>query len=291
MGAELAQLDVLGVVAPGIFRRLAELKERLRPLVGDVNFVMPGSVQALQEAVADSCDRYEALIVAGGDGTINRVVNAMDLERQKLIVLPAGRGNDFVRTLGLPRRLDAALRRLPELSFQRVDAAMAGSIRYVNSAGIGLDAEVLERMQHLRGRYRRSYVLAFMLSLPRLRPLGMSCDFFPRASSGRCWWVVIMNGRWIGGGIPIAPRASLQDGKLDGLAVTAGGRWGLAMKSLQVLRQRHLRMREVEFAQEESFDIEALNAPLPLAIDGELYLWNESRLRFRGLPRALTVLC
>lgn len=291
MSGELAQLDVLGIAAPKIRGRLAELQERLLPLVHSLQLICPKSVDALRLAVAQSADRQQALCVAGGDGTINQVVNAMDLDRQKLIVLPVGRGNDFVRALGLPLALDRAVQRLPQLTFRRVDVGLVGDIRFVNSAGIGLDAAVLEVMARQHGLLRRNYLLAFVFSITRLRPLGVKCGLFPRASGGRCWWLLAMNGRWIGGGIPIAPVAGIQDGKLDVIAVTAGSRWTLMRKLAQVLARRHLVQREVEFLQRGSFDVEGLSPPLLLAVDGELYPWHESRLSFRTLPGALTVLC
>ncbi|OPX23242.1 MAG: hypothetical protein B1H03_02315 [Planctomycetales bacterium 4484_113] len=291
MSDELAQLEVLAIAAPSASGALPALQERLRPLVERLDLISPRSVEALQEAVARSAGTYGALCVLGGDGTINRVVNAMDLPRQKLIILPTGRGNDFARMLRLPLKLKPALARLPHLSFREVDVGMAGSIRFVNSAGLGLDAEVLRLMERSRGLCRRNYLFAFILTLARLRPLKLSCDLFPRASSGRCWWVVAMNGRWIGGGIPIAPQASLQDGKLDALAVTAGGRWTMMLKLLPVLRQQHLQSPEVEFAQRSSFEVGELEAPFALEVDGELYSCQQSRLSFHSLPAALTILC
>lgn len=258
--------------------------------VRSLQFVLPASVEALRETIASAVGRYQGVCVVGGDGTINRAVNAMDLAQQKLIVLPAGRGNDFLRSLGLPRNLHRALRRLPQLSFREIDIAQAGHIRYVNSAGIGLDAQVLERMERMRAPFRHSYLLAFILSVGSLRSLKMQCQDFPRASNGPCWWLLAMNGRLIGGGIPVAPKASLTDGKIDGMAITVQSRWAMLAKLLPVLRQVHMHLPEIEYVQKDSLTVEDLAAPLPLAVDGELYTWAESRLTFRAMPRALKVL-
>jgi YegS/Rv2252/BmrU family lipid kinase len=167
------------------------------------------------------------VIAAGGDGTVNEVLNGMadvpdGFERAKLGLIPIGTVNVFARELGCPMDLGRSLSVIERGRVCRMDLATAswedGSRRvarhFVQLAGVGLDARAIElvslRLKQWAGP------LAYVWSM--LRVLQQRHITFSVAVAGREFRGVLLllgNGRYYGGPFPVFPAASLQDGRLD----------------------------------------------------------------------------
>ncbi len=286
----IASLRVLLLPSPANFKGADAVKGHLKKVYPTIQVTFPSSVTHLADTVRNSVDRFQILLVFGGDGTINRVINAMDIKSQRLAILPGGRGNDLARALGLPNSVEECLVNFTELKPKRIDLGMAGNLRFHNSAGFGIDATVLRCMKRFSGIWRRNYTLSFLRALPSLKPMRITCDEFQTMNSQPCWWFSVMNSKFIGGGTPVAPRALIDDGKLDVMAVSTGSKFRLLTRLPLVLAGRHLGLEEVEFVQAQEIRVDNLSAPLEIALDGELYEWREPRMEFSVLPGALTVL-
>jgi diacylglycerol kinase family enzyme len=123
----------------------------------------------------------DVVIVFGGDGAINEVVNGLMDRRDSsagppapvpaLAVIPGGGGNVFARALGLPASPDAAIRRVRELltagSYRMIGLALAGDRYFTFSAGLGFDAEVVHDVEQQRARGRRESQALFMRTIVR----------------------------------------------------------------------------------------------------------------------------
>ena len=182
----------------------------------------PGEAQELAaRAAAGGCDR---LVVVGGDGTIQEVVNGV-LEsdaRPSIGIVPVGSGNDLARSLGLPADPAEAWTVAIGRGIRRIDAATAtngeGRRRWFASAGgIGFDAQVAAAMSTRRGWQsgRAGYLLTTLTELRRFdnRTLRLVLDGEPLEV--RALLVAIANGPYYGGGMRIAPDAAPDDGWLD----------------------------------------------------------------------------
>lgn len=264
---------------------------RLGRFLGELTVVLPRNVEHLHDVVAASGDKYPLVLVIGGDGTVNQVVQHLNLQTQVLIVLPAGTGNDLARGLGLPRSMSTYLRDLPDFEEREIDVWRINGRRFVNSAGFGLDAQVLTTMASSRGILARNYVLAFVATLPRLRVFHIRAEEDGKTLvDGDVWWFVAMNSPFIGGGIPIAPNAKLDDGKLDIVAIHACSRWELVLKLPKVLAGRHLSDSRVSVHQAGYFTVESKDQLDAVEGDGEL-LASESKRSELAHAGRLRVLC
>ena len=269
--ARFADQRCLGIVSPSVPSLSDACLGRLGDFFGELTVVLPRRVEHLHEVVALSGDAYPLILVIGGDGTVNQVVQHLDIESQTLAVLPSGTGNDLARGLGLPRRMSSYLQALPGFAVREIDVWRVNGRRFVNSAGFGLDAQVLTTMKSARGRLARNYVLAFIATLPRLRVLRIRAEGDGAALvDGDAWWLVAMNSPFVGGGIRIAPKARLDDGKLDIVAIHACPRWELALKLPKVLAGKHLNDRRVSFHQAECLKVESPDRIAAVEADGEL---------------------
>ena len=289
--ARFAGQPCLGIVSPSVPSVSDAYVNRLEGILGELTVVLPRSVEHLHEVVARSGDEYPLVLVIGGDGTISQVVQRLDLESQVLVILPSGTGNDLARGLSLPRRMNSYLQALPNFTVREIDVWRINGRRFVNSAGFGLDAQVLTTMASSRGILARNYVLAFVATLPRLRAFHIRAEGDAGAlTDGDVWWFVAMNSPFIGGGIPIAPNAKLDDGKLDIVAIHACSRWELALKLPKVLAGRHLKDSRVSFHQAGRLTVESLGQLAAVEGDGELLTLESKRSELTHAGR-LKVLC
>lgn len=223
------------------------------------------------------------LLVAGGDGSLHDVVNGLlrasgpaDTAAPVPVVvpLPLGTGNDWARALGLPREpaaLAAIIARGATVLHDvgRIDLLdTAGNARvsswFINVAGAGFDAHVIERMP-ARTPSRLAYLLGALRELARYRPPlfriavepAPGGDAVPAASADRKLLTFVANGRYCGNGMHVAPAARLDDGRFDVVTIDALGWWAALPRLARLYTGRLLDDRAVRHQHAASVRIDA----------------------------------
>lgn len=214
----------------------------------------------------------------GGDGTAHVIVNALLRHVWEtppgLAVLPAGSGSDFIRTFGLPRSLEGAAEHLVTPDWYESDVMLVSGgfgARYalnVVEAGVGAAAvTTAAKMPNWLGS--RRYSLGFWLALPRFRPADVEVSVDDRkTASGQAIAVIVANGQFFGGGMNIAPRASVADGEVD-VQMFSGPRRNAITVMPRVVRGMHLHHKNVRRMTGQSVRLE-VPAGWPIEADGEL---------------------
>ena len=229
-----------------------------------------------QELVRAGLDGdYDALALAGGDGTVALALNAAaGLNRMPWAILPTGSGNDFAKDLGLIG-VSQAFDVLNSGSLQAVDSAIASwgdrQQRYCCVASVGLD-ELALRMIHA-SRWPRSKALNIVASLRALwhyRPRAVRVTWPEGVFEGEIMFVAVTNTRGYGGGFLVSPQACLQDGLLDLCIVRRTGRLRLLTQFPRILRGTLGVMPEVIQAQCSWVRIDGVEEELPVTLDGDL---------------------
>ena len=257
----------------------------------------PGDARPLaMQAVADG---YEIVVAAGGDGTINEVVNGIGRSGVALGVVPLGTANVFARELGIPLDFAGAWAVIERGRTRVIDLPLArfgGAERYfVQLAGVGLDAAVVRAASW--GLKKRigplSYIWAGLKTVSRehaLVEVGLE-NATPRA---RGMAVLIGNGRFYGGPFKLFPEAKLDDGRLDVCVFENVGHLNVLRYAQAALRGAHTRLRDVQYFQADQFvcrvaspDSDAGAAAVPFELDGEDV--GQAPVRFSVLPHALRV--
>jgi YegS/Rv2252/BmrU family lipid kinase len=241
------------------------------------------------EGVAAGATQFVAV---GGDGTAHLVLNAL-METAwprppTLAILPAGSGSDFIRTFALPDSMEAMAPRLRSDDTYRCDIFMIeGSFgrRYVlNAANAGVAAasvEVAERLPRRLGGTR--YAAGFWLKLARFGSVEIDLAADGRRFVGKAITVVIANGQFFGGGMNIAPRAALMDGKLD-VQVFVGPRRRAFAVMPRIRRGTHLGMAGVRRFEAAEFQLD-VPEDWPVEADGEVL--GSGPICGRVLPAAI----
>jgi len=204
---------------PDAGRRRAELASAVLAAAGVAAEVhVTGASGHAFELARSAVQRGAAVVFAwGGDGTVNEVGRALAFGPAALAVVPAGSGNGLARELGVPRDPAAALRAGLGPAERLIDAGELGDRLFFNVAGIGFDARVAARF-NVRSQGRRGPLPYFLIGIQevfRYRPEEYRLSVDGEPSCCRALLLVCANSRRYGGDVVIAPRARLDDGRLE----------------------------------------------------------------------------
>ena len=234
---------------------------------------------------------YSAVVAAGGDGTLNEVVNGLLGSDVPLGVVPIGTGNDFCKVLDLkPGRLDEAVRRLAAGTARPVDVGVANGRAFINGLGCGLEAQTTVESQRLtRLRGFAVYAVALLLALRRYRSPNMRVRLDGETVEYRMLAVSAGNGRCVGGGFWITPAAEIDDGRLDICLIRDMPLPDIARHLPKLLNGSHVGIPQVRMARVQDLVIES-DAPVPAHVDGELLGTDLTRIEVTILPGAMRLI-
>jgi diacylglycerol kinase (ATP) len=238
--------------------------------------------QVARDAVANG---HRLVVAVGGDGHAAAVGQGLIGSAAALAVLPAGSANDYARTIRMPvGNVRAAVDAIRERRIEAVDTIRVstgtGERHFLNVVGTGFDAAVAgreEKIPVLRGAGR--YVLALIAELPRFNAATITLDVDGATREMRAMMVAIANGTTYGGGMRVAPAATLTSGRLEVCIVGDLSKPEFLRAFPRVFRGTHVTHPAVTMLSGNEVRI-AADRPLRLIGDGE---W------FGELPATVTV--
>lgn len=234
----------------------------------------------------------ELIVAAGGDGTLNGVINGVadKADAARVGLIPLGTGNDFARTLGIPTDLEAAIEVVRGGETRAIDLVRVTSdeVRYfVNVSAGGFSGLVNEKLtpEMKKAWGPLAYLRSAAAALPELRAYQTTIAFDNTESLMLDLYnVVVANGRYVAGGTLIAPEASIDDGMLDIILIQKRSAPELALLAASVALGTHLSNEAVVFRRAAKLTVNS-KPGMWFNVDGEL-VGNEPA-RFEILPRAL----
>jgi diacylglycerol kinase (ATP) len=237
--------------------------------------------------VRDAIAAGEELIVAvGGDGTVNEVVNGFCDAKgtpsdaaTRLAVIERGTGCDFIRTYGIPKRTRDAVALIAGGTTRRIDLGRArftsynGSEElrmYANAASCGMTGDVAARANRTSKRLggTASFLYATAAAFTQWRNVSFEVDLDGERQVLVANNVICANGRYLGGGMKLAPDAAQDDGLLDVLVIGDVGKVDLALNVGRLYRGTIARHPKVA-AMRAARVVCTPERPLPVEIDGE----------------------
>lgn len=288
---------ILNPLAGGGDASRARLREAVDRLTGAEvrETVATGEARTLAaQAVAEG---FERVVSAGGDGTLNEVLQGLAprFDRVELGLVPVGTGNDLARTLGIPDDPVEALEILEAGAVRRLDVARfagaAGERWFLNVSAGGFSGEVDEHLEpEVKATWGPlSYVRTAFDALADLEPYATEVTVEPgsdRAESIRLSTVnlVVANGRYVAGGLQVAPEALPDDGLLDLVAIRSAPVGRLSLMAARMLVGQHLEHELVVHRRAASFSV-ASAPPMTFNTDGEPA--GPGPARFEVVPRAV----
>jgi len=258
-----------------------------------------GRGHALDIAARAVKEGYDHIVAVGGDGTIHEVANGVLSTTTDgsvtLGVISTGTGNDFIKTVGIPKDYREACGVILGSTRRVIDVGLVEftgkngqreSRFFVNGAGVGFDAEVADGSKRVP-RFMGStvpFVLALIKIFPFYRNKDMKLDVDGLVSNKRLLSLVVSNGSFFGGGMRIAPFASLNDGRLDVVALGDVGKLELLRVFPRVYKGTHVTHKKVSVEKARVVKVDCAK-PILLQADGEILGYGPVAIQV--IPQAL----
>jgi lipid kinase YegS len=229
---------------------------------------------AVRFARAAARARVDLIIAAGGDGTINEVVNGIvraGAPHPRLAVIPLGTANDFAKGLAIPPDVKAAMSIAVHGQPVPVDIAVVNRRCFINVSTGGFGPDITEESSTKLKRYfgKLAYLFTAVRKLTQLEPFHARFQADGRiVYEGPFFFFAVGNARQTGGGTPVTPHADFADAQLD-LALFTGQKRRDFLKLLPDLRAgRHMEEEEVLYLRASDLRVEALD-DFAVNADGE----------------------
>ncbi|CAN5730147.1 hypothetical protein BH10ACT1_BH10ACT1_40100 [soil metagenome] len=260
----------------------------------EVAVVAPDRIQATMREVWDGDGRPDAVVIAGGDGTVNCAAGAAAGTDLVIGVLPLGTFNHFAKDLGLPTDLAGAAAALAAGEVRSVDVAEVNDRVFVNNSALGVYPEMVAIRDEIRDERGWGKVRAVPLAIYRtlrdfpLHRLDLTGPGYERRRV-RTPFVFVGNGLFDNEAGGLVVRESLDDGELGVSVARVVSRWGLVRMAARALIAGTSQARDLDTAQVSDLTIDTRAKRLRVALDGEV-AWMSLPLRYRCRPGALQVL-
>lgn len=225
----------------------------------------------ISEALEDIDEEYYYILVAGGDGTVDSLVNAMKSKNIDLPIgiLPVGTANDFAKFLDIPSDVGAACKKILDSSPKPVDIGKINDKYFINVASTGLFTDVSqktdENLKNMIGKL--AYYLKGFEQLPNFRKLKVKISSKELEYDGHMYLMLVFNGQ-TAGNFKLATRADVMDGYLDVIIFKAVSIKDLIPLFIRVIRGEHLDDPKVIYYKTKEVTIET-EEDIVTDIDGE----------------------
>ena len=233
-------------------------------------------------------DGSEGVIAVGGDGTLFRVVNGLAHSDTPLIFAACGTGNDFVRSLKLPKDPIEALKCQLDTPVSRIDIGKVNDTYFLNVSGTGFDVEVLRQTEKFKSKYTGlgAYLRGLFAAIKHFKPMTamVSIDGAPEE---RLDFTILSNGngRYFGGGMKAVPQAEVNDGLFDLVAVRPVKKSTIFMLVFIFVAGLHVKVGLGKLYRCKRFTLRRPDTTIN--IDGELY--NMDKAEYEIQEKAIAV--
>lgn len=231
----------------------------------------------------------DAIVAAGGDGTMNAVIDGVIATGLPLGVMPMGTANDLARTLDLPLDdLKACASVIARGLRRRIDVGDVNGETFFNVASIGLSAELaMELTPERKKRFGKlAYAITALKVLSRARPFSATIRTKDGEQRVKTMQIAVGNGLYYGGGNAVEENATIDDGHLDLYSLEFSDVWKLALMALDFRAGKHGMWQEVRTEKCVAFEI-ITRKPRPVNADGEILTHTPATFSIR--PKALEV--
>jgi diacylglycerol kinase (ATP) len=250
--------------------------------------------EAIALAETAVTEGYDAVIAAGGDGTLNEVANGLlraagEYPTMPFGVMPIGTANDFSDMVGLPRDLNAAAQIIAAGQMRQIDAGRVNDYFFINNCAVAMEPMItIEniRMKRLSGELR--YVVALVKGLIKLKAWQMQVRWDDGGHDGPAYLLSVCNGPRTGG-FYMAPDAAVDDGLFDFVFAPEVPKLTVLTILVKLFRKTHIFHPQVVYGRTRHIHITS-SPGTPIHADGEIIAEAATQIEYQILPGKLTLL-
>lgn len=252
-----------------------KLEKEIKKYSCNFQFHFPSSsAESTLLAKTLSTNKDNIIIVVGGDGTTRGIINGIP-NNTPIGLIPSGTGNDFAKTIGIPKNYKKALALIMKNKITNYDYLIINNQeKAFNIVGTGLDVEVLKNREQMKIRGKLGYYLALLKTLLAFTHYDLELEIDGHKSQEQAFIIVAGNGKYLGGGMKICPNASPNDGKISMVLIKKISKSKILSVLPCVLRGKHLEKNYTKYCECEELKIKSIQK-LKLDADGEVFSVDE----------------
>jgi len=202
-----------------------------------------GNEYPISDAFFDIDKSYSYVLIAGGDGTIDNVVNEMKKRNIYLpiAIIPAGTANDFANYIGMPHDVYDSCNQILKSNVKNIDIGKINDKYFLNVASTGLFTDISQKMDmNLKNTIGKlAYYVKGIEQLPNFRKLKIKVVSEEVLYDGDMYLMLVFNGQ-TAGNLKFAYNAKADDGLLDVIIIKAGIMKNILSVFIKMLRNEHL---------------------------------------------------
>ncbi|MFP4372543.1 MAG: YegS/Rv2252/BmrU family lipid kinase, partial [Halanaerobium sp.] len=218
---------------------------------------------------------YQAVIVAGGDGSASEMVDLMQKRKIDLPlgIIPAGTANDFASFLGMTQNIENSVKRILDWNIKEIDVGKVNDRYFLNVCVGGIISQIAHGTEtEMKNRLGKvAYYLQGLRELPNIKSMQLEIETSQKTIEGDFLGFFIFNSKDAGGFKNIAKLASIDDGLFDLLAVKTGNILKLSSAAADLFNGKEIRNENLIYLQDSYFKITMKNTNKEIFcdIDGE----------------------
>lgn len=244
--------------------------------------------QELGIVVREYHHQIDFVIVGGGDGTLNAVVDSLVETNLPLGILPLGTANDLARTLNIPLAMREACNVIGNGKLKSIDLGWVNGKYFFNVASMGLSVDITKKLS--RGVKRRWGVLAYAITalqvISTARRFSATIKVDNETLPVKTVQIAIGNGRYYGGGMAIANDAAIDDQRLDLYSIELQHWWQIFPLIWHLPKGEHNQLQWVRTIEGKEIEIHTYKS-YSVNTDGEITTITPAK--FKVIPHALKV--
>lgn len=190
------------------------------------------ATQIAQKAVIDKVD---IVVAVGGDGIVNEIFQALVQSKTALAILPKGSGNGIARSFGIPMNIQKAIQKLNNASIKTIDTCLFNDKPFLGISGIGFDGLISSEFAKMKKRGLKTYVKLILLKMMNYQSQLYHLEVGDINFSTKAFIVAFANTQQYGNNAIIAPKAKLDDGKIDLVIFKDFSKWLVPLIALKVM--------------------------------------------------------
>lgn len=233
---------------------------------------------------------FKNIIAVGGDGTLLEVVTGIVGCDCNVGVIPAGTGNDFVRSIGIDADPEKAARVILDGNVRNVDiGSTVNNDYFVNVAGAGFDTEVIRYTEKFKSSFKgqTAYVLGILSALLYYRGKNMRITMDGKTIERKMFLIAVANGMTYAGGMKVAPKATPFDGYFDVTLFENIANIKVPFLLPFFIKGKHEKIKYISTYRCKEISIDVSDASEPINMDGEII--GSTPMTFKVLDGALNM--
>lgn len=227
--------------------------------------------EATRFALQTASEPSEGVIALGGDGTLFQIANGLAGSSVPMLFVSCGTGNDFVKSINLPKDPIEALKQQLDAPVSHIDIGSMNDCYFLNVSGTGFDVDVLRHVEKYKQKYTGllPYVLALREAVKHYKPTTAWVSFDDEPEECVRFSILsIGNGRFFGGGMKAVPDAEIDDGLFDVVTVAPVPKWAVLFLIPFYIAGKHITLKLAKLRRCKKITLRSQN--MTLNLDGEL---------------------